>query len=89
MNIFKKVSLLFILFLVIGIGCFALVDRDNINKDLNTKLEQTEKTYSGRIDSMTKYPNFKIMFQVYKPHTITYKKHIKHMLMKTNLNSRT
>lgn len=55
MSIFKKVTLLFILFLVIGIGCFALVDRDNINKDLNTKLEQTEKTYSGRIDSMTKY----------------------------------
>ena len=55
MNMFKKISLLFVLFLVIGIGCFALVDRDNLNKDLNTKLEQTEKTYSGRIDSMTKY----------------------------------
>lgn len=55
MNMFKKISLLFVLFLVIGIGCFALVDRDNLNKDLNIKLEQTEKTYSGRIDSMTKY----------------------------------
>ena len=55
MNIFKKVSLLFILFLVIGIGCFAIIERDNTNKDLNIKLEQTEKTYSGKIDELTTY----------------------------------
>ena len=52
---FKKITLFVFLFLVIGIGCFALIERDNLNNNLSNQIEQMEKTYSGKLDSMTAY----------------------------------
>lgn len=54
---FKKITLFVFLFLVIGIGCFALIERDNLNNNLSNQIEQMEKTYSGKLDSMTAYQN--------------------------------
>lgn len=52
---FSKILIFFIVFIAIGITLVNVGDLTHINTDLNTKLEQTEKSYSYRIDSMTAY----------------------------------
>ena len=52
---YLKFLFLAIVIVCLSISFYNIFTLDRTNTDLNTKLEQTEKTYSGRIDSMTKY----------------------------------
>lgn len=52
---YLKFLFLAIVIVCLSISFYNIFTLDKTNTDLNTKLEQTEKTYSGRIDSMTIY----------------------------------
>lgn len=52
---YLKFLFLAIVIVCLSISFYNIFTLDRTNTDLNTKLEQTEKTYSGRIDSMTIY----------------------------------